>query len=124
MMTLPTRMLRHTARLTVPESVTGWHAPEDGRTVTLTKVHVQRSQALGVTGGYSADMEPRPVAELWYDCRISQPHGLDWITLQREADAAGDWLRITYAGGEYRVARVDELQDGAGRPHHYRLELI
>ena len=124
MKTLPTNMLKHTAELQAPSGVGGWRDTEYGQAVELTRVHVQRERALGETGGLRADMEIRPSARLWYDARVSQPHGLDFIALQREAEAAGSYLRVTHGGIAYRVTRAVELLDGFGRVHHYELELI
>ena len=85
---------------------------------------MQRERALAVTDGLRADMEIRPAAYLWYDARLSQPRGLDFIALQRQAEAVGAHLKVTHGGIAYRVTRVDELLDGRGDVHHYRLELV
>jgi hypothetical protein len=117
-------MLRGNAVLTVPEGVTGWHAPDGSRSAELKRIHVQRVQRMAIQGGFAAEMDARPAAELWYDCRLSRPRGIDWIALQREAEAVGGFLSIEYAGIAYRVSAVDELPDTHGGLHHYRMELI
>ena len=124
MKTLPTSMMRHEAVLEAPSAVDGWKGVSFGEPVTLTRVHVQRERALAVTDGLRADMEIRPAAYLWYDARLSQPRGLDFIALQRQAEAVGAHLKVTHGGIAYRVTRVDELLDGRGDVHHYRLELV
>lgn len=121
---LPLQMLRHSATLTVPDSVTGWHAPDGSHTAALSRIHVQLTRAMDTTGGYQADMDVKPRAELWYDCHLSTPRGIDFIGLQRDAEAVGGHLRVTAGGVDYRVSLVDLLPDDRGNPHHYRLELI
>ena len=124
MKTLPSRMMRHTATLTVPLTVSGWHAVGESGTVQLGRVHVQRTRALQTVDGIEGDMDVRPTAELWFDRKISTPHGIDFTALAKAAEAAGDQLRVTFDGQQYRVTFVDELPDDCGGIHHWRLELI
>ena len=124
MKTLPEKMLRDAAVLTVPLGITGWHAVDDSRTVALGRVHVQRNAALTVDEGYDGQLADRPDAKLWYDCRLSTPHGLDFISLQRQAMKTGGFLEIEYKGADYRVGAVRELPNTVGGIHHYMLELI
>ena len=123
---LATKLLRHSATLSAPEGVTGWHERFGHEDVELTRVHLQRDAGLlsAHLGGDVYDMETQPKAELWYDPRQSRPRGLDFVELQTLAENAGTWLRVTWQGVEYRVQGVDELSDGAGGVHHYRLELV
>ena len=124
MKTLPIKMLRDSATLTIPQAVTGWHSVNGVRTVNLDRVHVQRMATLNVSQGYSGEMDDAPTAELWYDVRVSSPRGLNFIDMQNEAVTAGGFMEITHRGIKYRVRSVDELPDTIGGIHHYRLELI
>ena len=124
MKTLPIKMLRDSATLIVPAAFTGWHEIYGTSTKALTRVHVQRTAGMNVTGGDAAELADAPTAELWYDCRVSLPHGLDWIQLFNDAETAGGYLEIVHEGIRYRVQRVDELPNTIGGLHHYRLELI
>lgn len=124
MKTLPIKMLRDTATFIIPAAVTGWHDAISAQSKTLSRVHVQRTAGMDVTRGDAAEMADAPTAELWYDCRVSLPHGLDWIQLFNDAEAAGGYLEILHNGVQYRVQRVDELPNTLGGLHHYRMELI
>ena len=114
-------MLRHTVTLTVPAAVTGWKQIETDRTIALKRVHLQRLRTVSET---VMDMDARPVATLWIDARVSLPKGMNYIALQREAEAAGDTLRVTHDGNVYRVMTVAELPGDRGDVHHWELELI
>lgn len=124
MKTLPAKMLRDAATLIIPQAVTGWHAVDGTRAQALGHVHVQRSAALDINEGYDGELADRPDAKLWFDCRLSTPHGLDFMSLQRQAMQTGGFLEIEYKGTAYRVRAVHELPDTQGGLHHYMLELI
>lgn len=120
--TLATNMLRHRATLIVPTGATAWRAPDGGTTYSLERIHVQRTRHI-VQDQFDTAREP--AAELWFDARLSRPHGLNWTRLQIAAENAGDWLRVKLDDGvTYRVQLVDELPDGMGGIHHWRMELI
>lgn len=120
MKTLPLNLLRDTALLLLPTGVDAWKQRIGAQSIPLYRVHVQRSAGIHVS---TSDMDVQLHAELYYDCRLSQPAGLDFIGLQRQAEAVGAQLSVQYGGTEYRVMLVDELKDGFGRLHHYRLEM-
>lgn len=121
MRTLPSNMLKDTALLVLPAGVDAWRMRTGAQSITLTRVHVQRSAGMRVM---HVDMDLQVHAELWFDCRLSQPSGLDFIDLQRQAESVGAHLGVQYGGIEYRVMLVDELRDAHGRVHHFRLELV
>ena len=89
--------------------------------LALSRVCVQRGSGIKAS---SVNMEVAPIAELYYDCHLSRPRGLDWIQLKRAAEAAGAALVVTHAGQTYTVTYVDELTDECGWVHHYRMEMI
>lgn len=125
MRTLPTAMLRHCAVLSIPAQITGWHEQYSSDTMELEHVHLQRNAGLVQTArGGSFDMDATVRARLWYDAKISTPHGLNFVELQQAAEDAGDYLRIAWQGIEYRVQGVSELSDSHGRVHHYCLDLV
>ena len=115
MRTLPLKLLRDNAILVLPTSVSAWRQLFGAQSIPLSRnagIHVS-----------TADMDVQPRAELYFDCRISRPTGLDLMDLQQQAEAVGAQLGVQYGGVTYRVTLLDELKDGAGRPHHYRLGL-
>lgn len=120
MRTLPLNLLRDSAILVLPTSVSAWKQQAGAQSIPLTRICIQRSAGIHVS---TADMDVQLHAELYFDCRISRPSGLDLMDLQQQAEAAGAQLGVQYAGVTYRVMLVDELKDGFGRLHHYRLEL-
>jgi hypothetical protein len=97
-----------------------WQTLTGGADINLTRVHIQRGAGLKVSNG---NAEVQPIAELYYDCRLSQPRGLNWITLKRAAEARSAALIVTHDGQKYAVTMVDEVPDDRGRPHHYRMEM-
>ena len=121
MRTLPSRMMRHTATLIVPGQVGGWKQPDPEREIELTRVHVQRARAAAES---VTDFDIRPNAVLWFDAKLSQPRGTDFLALMKGAEAVGDHLRIVFEGDTYRVTRVEELADNAGGVHHWEMELM
>lgn len=120
MRTLPSKMLRDTATLILPDNVDAWRNTASAKTVPLARVHVQRSA--GMRAG-SDDYDQQRNAQLWFDARLSTPYRLDLLQLKRDAERADGFLRIVHGGIEYRVMQVDELRDGMGRVHHYHLTL-
>jgi len=124
MKTLPVSMLRQSARLLLAEGISPWQKPEGEQTLNLERVHIQRGRGLKCTYGRTVEMDIQPSAQLWYDCRLSKPAGLDWFVLQKNAERVGAQLRVEYDGMIYGVAYVEELCDGYGRAHHVRLELV
>lgn len=120
MRTLPLKLLRDNAILVLPTSVSAWRQLFGAQSIPLSRVCVQRNAGIHVS---TADMDVQPRAELYFDCRISRPAGLDLMDLQQQAEAVGAQLGVQYGGVTYRVTLLDELKDGAGRPHHYRLGL-
>ena len=124
MKTLPVRLLRHRARLLLPEGVSPWREAEGVQMLALERVHVQRGRGMELVDGRFPDMDVQPSAQLWYDVRLSKPAGMDWVDLQRRAEKLGAQLHIEHDGVEYRVMRMEELRDDFGRVHHVRLELV
>ena len=104
MRTLPSNMLRDSALLQLPEGVDAWQERTGAQNIPLTRVHVQRSTGIRVS---QSDMDVQLHAELWFDCRLSQPAGLDLFALQHQAEAVGAQLGIQHGGVEYRVMLVD-----------------
>lgn len=120
MKTLPPQMLRHTATIHIPEGVDAWRDITSAQSVTVTHVHAQISEGIKINS-INADVQMH--AQLWYDCKLSKPHGLDFIALYRAAEraGAGEKVRCTIGGATYRVEAVQLLPDGFGSPHHYEL---
>ena len=112
--------MRDKATLILPKDVDAWRDTAESHTVPLARVHVQRSAGMRVG---SEDYDQQLNAELWFDARLSTPHGLDLIAMKREAESADGFLRIVHGGIEYRVMQVKELRDGMGRVHHYHVML-
>lgn len=117
---LPAQMLRATATLNATMNSDEWAKLSGGTEITLSRVCVQRGAGLKVS---TINSEVQPVAELYYDCRQSNPSGLDWLALKRAAEAHGAALRVAHEGITYTITYVDELLDNLGHPHHYRMEM-
>ena len=121
MLPIPSRILTSAATLNATAETDQWQEMTGGQEIALSRVFLQRGSGIKAT---SVNMEVQPIAELYYDCRLSRPRGLDWIALKRTAEARGASLIVKHAGQTYTVTYVDELQDERGRPHHYRMEMI
>ena len=110
MRTLPTAMLRHCAVLSIPAQITGWHEQYSSDTMELEHVHLQRNAGLVQTAhGGSFDMDATVRARLWYDAKISTPHGLNFVELQQ---AAEDAVLCDAPAPRLRVER----EDAQGQP--------
>lgn len=118
---LQTRMLTDSIILEIPASVTIWQDAVKGNAIALSKVHVQRQSGFRTT---SNNAEVQPHATIWYDCKISTPHRLDFMALKAAAEDVGAPLFVTYGGVKYTVASVVEFKDGIGKLHHYEIEVI
>lgn len=87
----------------------------------LANVHFQNTNEV-VKSRDNTEVVLRTV--LFFDCRLSQPVGLDIWQLEQTANSVGASMKIEYNGDTYTVKTVDLVPDDLGNPHHYELGLV
>ena len=120
MATLKSTMLRHSATLKIPAGVTDWQENTSESSLVLDRIHVQRMRGIEHD---SINNEVQARATLWFDAKLSTPHGTNLLALKTSADAVGASLNCEYDGYLYTVSKVEEYLDGFGRLHHYEVEM-
>ena len=120
MKTLPSALLTHSALLILPEASDAWKAVSGSRKILLSRVHVQFGEG---ARSLRLNDEQLPQAELWYDCRLSRPAGLDLMKLFAAARRAGAPLVCRIGETDYIADSVQLLTDARGRAHHWHMTM-
>ncbi|WP_279166640.1 putative minor capsid protein [Thomasclavelia cocleata] len=117
---LPSRILREEAQLLVPNGIDRYQKPSFD-IIQLKHVHFQNSNETRKT---LDDTEVVLSGIVFYDCKLSTPANINFLSLARNSKKIGHSMKINYNGDEYTVMIVEILKDDLSRPHHYELGLV
>lgn len=117
---IPRRILSDNAILKIPTSIDIYQNPRY-ETYNMNNIHVQNTNQV-IKNTENTEVVLRAV--LFFDCRLSNPIGLDIWALERGANKVGASIKVEYSGDIYTVESVDLVPDDCGNPHHYELGMV
>lgn len=116
---IPLKILRHSATLRVPNGTDRYNAATYSE-YSLNRINIQPSNAVTKTKD-NKEVVLRSV--LFFDVRNSTPGGLDFDTLQNQANTHGSQMKVVSGNSTYTVETVDPIGDDGGNIHHYEIGL-
>lgn len=116
---IPSRILSHTATVSIPTGVDAYQAPLDPTVYTVSKVCLQPSNTITLSGTMAT---AQLSATLFVDARKSTP-ALDWFVLFEQANSINGQIQIECQGRNFTLKSVDRLVDDDGNLHHWELGL-